>query len=336
MIQGVPASVLEARGAVPAVRSTGDQAALPSAVAVTVISDRDLAQEKPRGAALIRVSGSASPVAIAPPGASVATRGVATLSADDVATHEDLLVRYRAMSNGDAAGLPAALMAAAGNDPRDGSAAFATYLEGRRVGVPQAAILAAAGVTRRADIGTSLADYGIMLRYDDMPPTGAAMFAATRMNTGADYEDMYNRYRGFRSAGKPHTAAVALATAELESGNRDDYATLSARLRSGGFSDREAGVIAGAMLRAGLNNTNAAFGYLMALRSTDVPVLQRTALIAAGLAGGRRPYDMAAAYDWFAKNGVGPDDAAMLAAGWAVRGSEGVGVLTTLAAAQSL
>lgn len=252
----------------------------------------------------------------------------------DVAGFKDVLGRYQSLSRGDAAGYPSAVMAAAG--VRDGGE-FATYIQGQRVTAPEAAILSASGTPRNADIGTSLQDYRVFIRYQLLSPTGAAVLASARTTTGADYDTIYERYRGFAVNAYPEGASLALATAELESGRRDaDSPTSAWNLRTTGFHIRDAGIISAMALRYGQSPMTPT-ALAVALRLEDVPDSQRNPLVAIGVASRRTPAELSAAYRWFASNGAGSAEVAtMLTAGWAMQGrGDPRGLVTALAARTS-
>ena len=257
---------------------------------------------------------------------------LAQASGGDTAGFREVQGRYRIISDDLDEGMPAALLAAAGGDARRSVSAFDTYLEGQRVDVPQAAILAAAGVAHRFDTGEALAAYRSFVRYDGLSPSGAAVLASTRMRTHGDLDAIYRTFRAHRDSGLSEPAAVALASAELESGRTDAANQITPRLRGLGFSADDAAFVASAMLRSSNLDVNVASAANVALRrSYDVPLSVRPTLVAASIASGKPADQMAAAYDWFLRNAsVQEHEAAILAAGWALRGGDAVGTLTGL------
>ncbi len=243
-----------------------------------------------------------------------------------------VLARYRAIAHDLDEGTPAAMMAASSADPARSTAEYSRYLEGQRVDVPQAALLAVAGVERNADIGTTLAAYRSFVRYDRVSPNAAAMLANAHAGTGMDIELIYQRFRGFLDSGRSDVAASALATAELASGARDSFDALSQRLRNAGFAPDDDAVIAAAMLRHGASDPMVAWRHNVDLKNRGVAASQRASLVAAGVASGHSSAEMASAYDFFLRQGgVQESEAAMLTAGWAMRGRAGAGLMTTIA-----
>ncbi len=252
--------------------------------------------------------------------------------APDVTGFRSLLDSYRAIAAEVDDGTPAAVMAASGNDPGRASAQYSAYLAGQRVNVPQAALLTAAGVERNADIGTVLAAYRSYVRYDGVSANAAALLANAHVRTGVDIDVIYQRYRTFADSGRSSAASAALATAEIESGNRDGFVGLAQRLRNAGFQQDDDAVVAASMLRHGRTEPTLAWGHNVDLKNGGVAPSQRPALVAAGVASGRSSSEMLAAYTWFLRNGgVQEPEAAMLAAGWAMRGGNAAGLMTTLA-----
>ena len=253
-------------------------------------------------------------------------------AAPDVAGFRAALGVYRAITAELGSGTPAAVLAASGNDPGRALAQYGKYLAGQRVDVPQAALLTAAGVERDVDIGAALAAYRSFVRYDGVSPNGAALLASAQMRSGMDIDDVYQRYRGFLDSGRSPAASAILATAELESGNRDGFADLTQRLRNAGFQADDDAVLAAAMLRHGRTDPTLAWAYNVELKNRGVAPSQRAALVAAGIASGRPAAETFTAYDWFLRSGGAQEsEAAMLAAGWAMRGGNAAGLTTTLA-----
>lgn len=253
-------------------------------------------------------------------------------AAGDTAGYREVQGRYRTITGGLDEGMPAALLAAAGGDPRRAVSSFNTHLEGQRVDVPQAAILAAAGLANRFDTGNTLAAYRSFVRYDGVSQSAAAMLANTRMRTRGDIDAIYQRYSAHRDSGLSESAAAALTSAELESGRTDAATQITQRLRGMRFSPDDAAFVASAMLRSNQLDPNIAFATNISMRTSyGIPEGVRPTLVAASVASSKRADVMAAAYNWFLSNVTSDqNEAAMLAAGWALRGGDAVGILTGL------
>jgi hypothetical protein len=193
-------------------------------------------------------------------------------------------------------GLPAAAIAQA-DDAGEASRLYREYLQGQYVLADQAAVLTVATASTGADIGTTLATFRAMRKYDNSTQARAALFATTPDPIAA-----YNAFRDLTSSGVSPDAAALLAHARNPTQAREAYGELMRR----GATAIEAAMIAS----VGVSSFASTDAILRAYNALP----DRAVLVAAALASHKAPADLTAASDHF-----GGVDGDLTAAAWAVR-----------------